>query len=383
MIRLIFILKAILFSSILLGQNNIHFEIKSIPSNTDNKNLYMAGSFNNWNPGDEKYRFNKNERGNYCLNLNLNTGSYEFKITRGGWDKVECKKDGSWIENRIYKIESDSIIELSIEGWEDKFTTKQKSSTAGKNVQIIDTAFYIPQLNRTRRIWVYLPDNYKVSKKKYPVLYMHDGQNVFDDKTSLAGEWGVDEYLDTANITRCIVVAIDNGGEKRMNEYAPYDFKPNRDASKSVTAEGGLYIDFIVKTLKPFIDKKYRTLRDKNNTYITGSSLGGLISLYAVLKYPKVFGGAGIFSPAFWICEPQLLNYIKARGKKVNSRIYFYCGKQEGESTVQDMLKIFVDLASISRSKMTSVIRDNGRHNEETWRKEFPLFYKWLNPRLH
>jgi predicted alpha/beta superfamily hydrolase len=207
---------------------------------------------------------------------------------------------------------------------------------------------------------------------------MHDGQNLFDDKTSFAGEWGVDEFMDTMKMKKCIVVAIDNDGQYRMNEYCPWDFRLIPDLEKINKGEGKAYTDFLVKSLKPFIDKKYRTLKDKNNTWIAGSSMGGLISLYAVLQYPAVFGGAGIFSPSVWICKSNLLQFIKQKGKKVNSRIFFYCGKDESPEMVPDMLLAFEQLAVVSKSKMTTVIRDEGMHNEQTWRKELPLFYSWI-----
>ena len=142
--------------------------------------------------------------------------------------------------------------------------------------------------------------------------------------------------------------------------------------------EGDQYVDFIVKTLKPFIEKKYRVKKGREHTYIAGSSMGGLISLYAVLKYPDVFGGAGIFSPAFWIV-PQLKSALAANGKKIKSKLYFYAGKLEGETMVPDMLSVFVQLHAVSKGEMVSVIRTDGRHNEAAWRREFPLFYKWLN----
>ena len=157
-----------------------------------------------------------------------------------------------------------------------------------------------------------------------------------------------------------------------MNEYNPYD---NERFGKG---EGDLYADFIVQTLKPFIDREYRTLRKRDNTFIAGSSMGGLISMYAVLKYPKVFGGAGIFSPAFWISGEKIYDDILAKGSKVKAKLYFYGGKLEGESMVPDMLKAFAGMAAVSKSKMTTVIRDEGKHNEPTWRKEFPLFYEWI-----
>lgn len=371
----------LLFVSSIIAQNTVRVEIKSLPSyHPSGSGIYAAGSFNGWNPQNEQYKFQRDEKGNYFLNLKLNAGSYEYKITRGGWDKVECKKDGIGIPNRSLKVDADVTVELDIEEWQDRFPPKPGVSSAGKNVQIIDTAFLIPQLKRTRRVWIYLPGDYAVSKKRYPVLYMHDGQNVFDDATSYAGEWGVDEFLDSMK-KKCIVVAIDNGGNRRLNEYCPYDFQLSGVAAgyNSNKGEGSLYIDFLVKRLKPFIDKKYNTLKDRKNTFIAGSSMGGLISMYAVLKYPKVFGGAGVFSPAFWV-GPKIFDDIKAKGKKVNSHIYFYAGKQESESMVTDMLKAFDGMAAVSRSKMITVIRDEGKHNEPTWRKEFPLFYKWINP---
>jgi predicted alpha/beta superfamily hydrolase len=247
----------------------------------------------------------------------------------------------------------------------------EKKSTASKNVQILDTDFLIPQLKRTRRIWIYLPEDYtKDPVKRYPVLYMQDGQNVFDDSTAFAGEWNVDEYLDGLKEGQCIVVAIDNGGEKRMREYNPYDNK------KYGKGEGKKYIDFLVKTLKPFIDKNYRTLTDKEHTLIAGSSMGALISIYAVLQYPKVFGHVGAFSPSFWITDSKIFTDIKRKGQKVSSFIYLYGGKKEGSDMITNILKASEVMPSKSKSKITTVIRDEGEHNERRWRLEFPLFYQ-------
>jgi predicted alpha/beta superfamily hydrolase len=201
---------------------------------------------------------------------------------------------------------------------------------------------------------------------------MHDGQNVFDDATSFAGEWGVDECLDSMK-RKCIVVAVDNGAGRRINEYCPYEM------DRFGKGEGNQYVEFLAKTLKPYIDKRYRTLKESKYTFIAGSSMGGLISMYAVLKYPGVFGGAGVFSPAFWV-GPAIFDDIRTRGKLVRARIYFYGGKQEGERMVPDMLKAFTGMAAVSKSKMTSVIRDEGKHDEPRWRMEFPLFYKWIYP---
>ena len=217
--RALFLFIAITFTFCLAAQQKIRIDINAFPTNTPaNSSIFIAGSFNGWNPQHKNYQFQKNDKG-YFLELSLSAGSYEYKITRGGWDKVECAKDGKDVGNRTLKVDANANVEVSVDGWKDLFASSvvTKKSTANKNVTILDTAFLIPQLNRARRIWVYLPPSYNNSPKKYPVLYMHDGQNVFDDATSFAGEWGVDEAMDTLGLkaTECIVVGIDNGGDKR------------------------------------------------------------------------------------------------------------------------------------------------------------------------
>ncbi len=363
---------ALAYSS--LAQYTVHISIDSLPQfSSPDSNLYLAGSFNGWNPKDENFVLQKNGKGNYFIEKKFERGIYEFKTTRGGWDKVECKKNGVDIANRVFELSSDTTINIAIDGWADQVLKKSRVSTASRNVQIIDTAFVIPQLKRTRRIWIYLPPDYLSSQKKFPVLYMQDGQNVFDALTAYAGEWGVDETLDSigSHSKEIIVVAIDHGGAKRINEYCPYDME------KYGKGEGDLYLDFLVNTLKPFVDKKYRTLKDRQNTFIAGSSMGGLISMYAVLKYPNVFGGAGVFSPAFWI-GPKIFDDIRKKGKEVNSKIYFYCGGQEGETMEPDMEKAFEEMREVSNSRMISNVRPDGKHSESAWREEFPLFYLWL-----
>jgi predicted alpha/beta superfamily hydrolase len=367
-----FIIPALFLSASVMAQHTIKIEIRSLPEyHAAGSNIYIAGSFNGWDPQNEEFRFQRDEKQQYFINLKLAPGNYEYKVTRGGWDRGESKKNGAGIANRKLIIERDTTIQLDIEEWQDRFPSKPRTSSASKNVRIIDTAFLIPQLKRTRKVWIYLPEDYSTTGKRYPVLYMHDGQNLFDDATAFAGEWGIDEFMDTTSMRKAIVVGIDHGGQKRINEYSPYDME------RFGKGEGKEYTEFLVRTLKPYIDKTYRTLKDRKNTHIAGSSMGGLISMYAALKYPEVFGGAGVFSPAFWVA-PRIFDDIKEKGKKVNSKIYFYAGKLEGESMVPDMLKAFEAMVKVSRSKMVSVIRDDGKHNEPTWRKEFPLFYQWL-----
>ncbi|HUQ96971.1 MAG TPA: alpha/beta hydrolase-fold protein [Chitinophagaceae bacterium] len=352
----------------LQAQYSVTFQLKRLPAyHPDEAPVFMAGSFNGWKPDSAGYKFVQQS-----LTISLPKGNYEYKLTRSTWQAGECSANGAEMPNRSLVITQDTTIAVEIMDWADHFNQQKKQHTASKNVHIVDTAFYMPQLNRYRRIWVYLPESYATSHKKYRVLYMQDGQNVFDAATSFSGEWGVDETLDTLGVQtkETIVVAIDHGGDKRITEYAPLDME------KWGKAEGDAYARFLVKTLKPYIQKKYRVKRCRKYQTIAGSSMGGLISFYTALQYPKAFGTAGVFSPAFWVV-PQLQDIIATR-KRIKSNFYFYAGKQESERMVPDMLAVFMQVSAKSKAKLTTVIRTGGEHNEARWRQEFPLFYKWL-----
>lgn len=354
-----------------MAQHTVQFRIRSLPAyHPASSAIYLAGSMNGWNPAAVNYRFETDEAGSYQLTLQLKDGPIEYKLTRGNWEKGECGAGGTAVGNRQLNVQADTTIELSVSEWQDRFPVKPRPSTASANVHVLDTAFWIPQLKRTRRVWIYLPPNYQTSGTRYPVLYMQDGQNLFDDATSFSGEWGVDETMDTTE-NPCIVVGIDHGGARRLQEYNPYDH------AEFGRGEGKAYTDFIVQTLKPYIDSHYRTAPGRANTGIAGSSMGGLISLYAVLAYPDVFGTAGVFSPALWIADPSIYDAIRARAAEVYARIYFYAGKEESEQMVPDLLRAFETMAGKSSSQLTTVIRDGARHNEAAWRKEFPAFYRW------
>lgn len=348
------------------SQNKIVFKITELPNENAVQHIFASGSFNNWNPADTNFLFKKNN-GIWELTTSIGKGSYEYKITKGSWATVECDEKGNDIENRNLIVNGNQEYSIKIAGWQDQYSIARKQ-TASKQVIVLDTAFYIPQLNRYRRVWVYLPKNYRqASCKKYPVLYMHDGQNVFDEATSYSGEWGVDEFLDSVN-SKLIVVAIDHGNNKRLNEYNPYDSK------RFGAGEGKQYATFIVETLKPFIDKKYNTKRERKFTYTAGSSMGGLISTYLLAKYSHVFGGAGIFSPAYWVAGDSIYTSLQPLQK---SKIYFYAGYEESDEMVPDMLKAFKILETQNNQIRVS-IKSNATHSEVAWRKEFSGFYYWL-----
>ncbi|MBS1642123.1 MAG: alpha/beta hydrolase [Bacteroidetes bacterium] len=371
----ILLLLLLIASTATQAQYNIRLVVTSVPSKT-NDDIYVAGSFNNWNPKDENYKLKPFGGSRKAVIIkDVAAGNYAFKFTRGSFQQVECMADGRDISDRVIEVNNDVVLEYSIAGWKDDYPDKPKPYTASPQVRIIDTAFKIPQLNRTRRIWIYLPKSYVSSGKTYPVMYMHDGQNLFNEQTAFAGEWGVDECLDTLQKQtgkECIIIGIDNGGAKRMNEYNPYEF------DKFGKGEGKLYVDFLATVLKPHIDAKYRTKKGVDYTFIAGSSMGGLISLQAVLQYPQVFGGAGIFSPAFWTAPQLFTDAAKINLGAANPKLYFYAGGKENATMVSNMEKMIDVLKKQPNYIIRSSVSPLNQHNEKAWRAEFPAFYKWI-----
>lgn len=176
--------------------SQLTIKITSVPSNTpSDATIYLAGTMNGWNPGSTQYAMTKLNNTEYTITFTPSTGGHKFKFTRGSWATVEGNAQGSFIPDRTATYEgSPKTVELTIAGWEGASTAP---STASAQVRILSDTFLIPQLNRKRRIWMYLPKDYNTSAKTYPVLYMHDGQNLLI-KTSFSGEWGVDESLDSS-----------------------------------------------------------------------------------------------------------------------------------------------------------------------------------------
>ena len=200
-----------------------------------------------------------------------------------------------------------------------------RAPSSATNVVVLEHEFSIPELNRPRKLRVYLPPDYATSERRYPVLYMHDAQNLFDDATSYAGEWGVDETLNELFDKQgfaLIVVGVDNGGEKRMNELSPW---PNQDFG---AAEGRQYMDFLVDDVKAYVDEHYRTLPDQEHTAIMGSSMGG----------------------------------------------------REGWDSVADMAKMTAQLLGDEwpADRLESRVVPQGEHNECFWRASFAAAVTWL-----
>lgn len=336
-----------------------------------NDDVYASGSFNSWQPKDPIYKFTKLTHNTYKLNVSIPLGGYQFKLTRGTWDSGECSLDGSFMANRNLAILSDKLtIKLTVSNWDD-FKGKH---TATGNTNILDRSYPYPQFGNTKRIWIYLPSDYYTSIKKYPVIYMHDAQNLFDDAYSFAGEWQIDEAMENFFQQRketAIIVGIETT-VNRMDELTPYA-NPTYGGGKA-----DLYVDFLVNNLKPYIDNHFRTKSDRFSTGIIGSSLGGLFSFYAALKNQEVFGKVGIFSPSFWFNSRIYDFAVNTPLRYGDIKLYFFCGAKESQSMVPDMQNMINKLIDKGYTNIKTSIAPDGAHNEFYWRREFPASYEWL-----
>lgn len=245
------------------------------------------------------------------------------------------------------------------------------------NIRVL-TGVRSPELGNARDVQVYLPPSYAESGRHYPVLYMHDGQNLFDPSASFAGEWRVDDTLEqiAADGVEAVVVAIPNMGSERLDEYTPFV-----DQDKG-GGRGDAYLDFVVNTLKPEIDRLFRTRHERSHTGIMGSSLGGLISLYAFFRHPGVFGFAGVMSPSLWWAGRAVFPFV-GRYPRWSGRIYLDIGTAEGRTHVRDarlMARHLRKTTEHPRRNLLFVEEKGAGHHEDAWAQRFERAIRFLLP---
>ena len=297
--------------------------------------------------------------------------SLEFKITRGSWATSECSSEGRLAPPKI-----------------DHFP----SSTASPNVHLLSNDFPMPQLQRTGRVAVYLPSEYENSNRRYPVLYMPDGQHLFDEATSVGRmgpiEWGVDKTLDRLSAPM-IVVGVDHHPDLKTR-LAEYGFTPN---SESPYPRGSHTLEFLANTLKPHIDAQYRTKPEAASTSILGSSMAGMLALVAGLRLPHVFGHVGVFSPSLWSDESRLdkeLSNLAPSTTTRSQRYFFYAGAKETRRRPDGRQVTMATDTSRASTRVRETldapthleIAPEGRHNALSWGAVFPKFYQWLRSDL-
>lgn len=271
--------------------------------------------------------------------------------------------------------------------WQDYLAAKAGNDhTVVGNVKVLE-GVRSPQLGNTRDILVYLPPSYETSDHGYPVLYLHDGQNLFDAATSFAGEWQVDETMEALSQEgiEAIIVGISNAGRARMDEYSPFSH-PRLGGGR-----GDQYLDFVVRTVKPRVDADFRTCPDRAHTGVMGSSMGGLISLYAFFSYPQVFSMAGVMSPSFWFGKGAVYEYVE-RAPYTPGRIYLDTGTREhGDSlagllfhsrryyaSVRRMQRLLANKGYRPRRDLLYVEERWARHHERAWARRLPEAIRFL-----
>ncbi|MEM8556985.1 MAG: alpha/beta hydrolase-fold protein [Bacteroidota bacterium] len=224
-----------------------------------------------------------------------------------------------------------------------------------------------PDLGNHRDLFVYLPPSYHTAPdRRYPVVYMHDGQNLFDAATAFADEWQVDNTMDVLAETgrEAIVVGVPNTGVDRIHEYSPVKDRQERGG------RGETYVSFLVNTVKPRIDADFRTKTGPLDTVVAGSSMGGLISLYAFLKRPDVFGHAGVMSPSLWFADRGIFPIVRDTPRHPG-RIYLDVGTKEGASTVADcrrLRRLLLGKGYTLADDLCYIEAEGAGHSEAAWR---------------
>ncbi len=246
-----------------------------------------------------------------------------------------------------------------------------------------------PLKQNPRKVWVYLPNDYDTSDKVYPVLYMFDGHNLFEDKTATYGTcWGIKDYLDENNIPLVVVGAdCNHAGTKRLDEYCPYPVEPKSWFGK-IEPLGEITAKWFVRKLKPACEKRYRISTDRKNVGIAGSSMGGMMSIYCIAQYNDIYSRAGCVSSTMDIVIEPMLSHIESCRMSRNTRIYLDFGSQEVKSKktfamcIDNLLRVNHAFQEHNCNTFPNVVV-GGTHSEASWRTIVPLMIEYLYPELY
>lgn len=348
------------------------------PDNTD-ENICITGSHSNLGSWGMLTVPLKKIRSSYYITVKLPENSIcQYKYTRGDWDSVERGKAGEEIPNRVIRVKSGLFVKDSIESWRDRLDLLKRISSRVGNIteHIIDSKI----LKGKRTFLVYVPPNYYKENEKYPVLYLQDGNNMFDSMTAFLGvEWRMDESLEmlikNREIEPVIAVAVYN------SEYRDDEYTFCRDYSERSGGKADKYLKFIEEELMPFMNKNYRTKTDRENTGLLGSSLGGLLSLYAGYKHNKYFSKLGVVSPSLWWSKEAIMKIIKNRPEEP-IKMWIDIGTNEGSGKSILRTRKAVDIFSKTGLKQGKDFKyvevKNGSHSENDWAIRTPDILRFL-----
>ncbi|MFN8273513.1 MAG: alpha/beta hydrolase-fold protein [Flavobacteriaceae bacterium] len=342
----------------------------------DDRPVYLSGNFNQWHTQDLNYQMEKIENGLYHFKFPADFAYPDellYKFTKGDWSEVEIDKYGNRTENRSCK-EHVGVRREHVEKWRKNWLPFKPNFLP--KVHLISDEFEIPQLNKTRRVWALLPHDYEQTTERYPVLYLQDAQNLFNEKAQY-GNWEIDKKLAVMSeykIGKIIVIAIEHADQDRIKEY-------NVGNTVLGAGQGKKYIRFITDTLKPFVDKSFRTKPEREYTGIGGSSMGGLVSIFSGLMYPEVYGKLMVFSPSLWVVPKMNFNQIDF-SEPGETKIYLYAGGDESATMIDHVKRFKKNMLkneqASSKMKIQLSINMLGKHNETYWSDEFPKAIEWL-----
>lgn len=348
--------------------------------------VYIAGNFQGWNPGHGDYALTRVAESRWEITLDFEEGqNLQYKFTRGSWDSVEKGPEGQEIANRTHVVAAgQETLELTVASW----ANGTSNSTITGHVEQIT----VPGFLNERRVWVYLPPAYDDQPdQSYPVLYMLDGQNVFDAVTSFAGEWQVDEALEelipAGEVSPVIVVAVANGELNRILEYTPWA------DSQYGGGDGDEHLQAIISVLMPHVNLTYRTLTGPQNTGLAGSSLGGLMALYAGFAHGDTFGRIGSFSPSLWWDEDHMTGWVDDQ-LRPDLQLYMDMGTRESGSLVDEnsngvddhidqlraLQEVLTGMGFVMGEDLLTVEDEGAVHNEAAWADRFPGAMRFLWP---
>lgn len=342
----------------------------------DDRPVYISGNFNQWITQDSQYRMDRVGNGLYHY-VFPESFTYPdpmlYKFTRGDWSEVEIDQYGNRTENRVSRLKK-GIQREHVHKWRHNWLPFKSKFLP--EVHLISQEFEIPQLNKKRKVWALLPHDYHQTNERYPVMYLQDAQNLFNEQSAY-GNWEIDKKLAVMaeyNIGKVIVIAVEHADKERVLEY-------NVGNTVLGQGQGKQYIRFLADTLKPFVDQHFRTKPERTHTGIGGSSMGGLVSIFSGLMYPEVFGKLMIFSPSLWVVPKIKLSFLDLYDPQ-DFRVYLYAGGSESATMVDHVKKFRKRLLEkenyTDKMKVRLSINEHGKHTETYWSDEFPKAMEWL-----
>ncbi|MDG2431037.1 alpha/beta hydrolase-fold protein [Flavobacterium sp.] len=341
----------------------------------DDRPVYLAGNFNSWHTQDSAFLMEKIGSGMYHFAFPENFNYPEtllYKFTKGDWSEVEIDQNENITGNRA-STKHVGLQKEHVSKWRRNWLPFKPNFLP--KIVLISEEFEIPQLSKTRKIWALLPHDYDSSTESYPVMYLQDAQNLFNEEAEY-GNWEIDKKLAVMSeykIGKIIIIAIEHAEEDRIKEY-------NVGTTILGKGQGKKYIKFLTETLKPFVDVTFRTKKDRDHTGIGGSSMGGLISIFSGLRYPEIFGRLMIFSPSLWV-KPDMKIKVED-DRNTDTKIYLYAGGDESETMISHVKefknRIVASEFVKDKMKINLSINSEGKHSETYWSDEFPKAIEWL-----